>query len=83
MGKQADLVVVDAAGVHQAPNQTEDPYATLVHAARAADVRLTMVAGRVLYRAGEWKTLDAARVAAEAHAEARALVRRAELHRAA
>ncbi len=83
VGKQADLVVVDAAGVHQAPNQTEDPYATLVHAARAADVRLTMVAGRVLYRAGEWRTLDAARVAAEAHAEARALVRRAELHRAA
>ena len=81
VGKQADLVVVDAAGVHQAPNETEDPYVTLVHAARAADVRLTMVAGRTLYRAGEWKTLDAPRVAAEARAEARALVRRAELER--
>jgi len=76
LGKQADLLVVDAAGVHQAPNAADDPYVTLVHAARATDVRLTMVAGRVLYRDGAWSTLDAARAAADARAEARALLRR-------
>ena len=82
-GKQADLVIVDADAPHLAPNATDDPYATLVHAARASDVRLTMVAGRVLYRDGAWATLDPERAAAEARAEARGLVRRAELGAAA
>jgi len=38
-----------------------------------------MVAGRVLYRNGAWTTFDPDRVAAEARAEARGLVRRAGL----
>jgi 5-methylthioadenosine/S-adenosylhomocysteine deaminase len=83
VGKQADLIVVDAAGAHLAPHAEADPYITLVHAARATDVRLTMVAGRVLWRDGAWTTLDGARVAAEARAEARGLLRRAEIGRAA
>jgi 5-methylthioadenosine/S-adenosylhomocysteine deaminase len=78
-GKQADLAVVSAQALHQAPNAMEDPYATLVHATHASDVRLTMVAGRALYRDGAWTTLDAERAAADARAEARALVRRAGL----
>jgi 5-methylthioadenosine/S-adenosylhomocysteine deaminase len=78
VGKQADVVVVNTAGLHQAPHADQDPYATLVHATRASDVRLTLVAGRPLYRDGEWKTLDASRVAADAREEARALARRAE-----
>ena len=77
-GKQADVIVLDTSASHHAPNAEADPYAAIVHAARAADVRLTMVAGRVLYRGGEWTTLDAARAAADARAEARGLVRRAE-----
>jgi hypothetical protein len=36
-----------------------------------------MVAGRVLYRDGAWSTLDPERVVADAHAEARGLMRRA------
>ncbi|MBI5711446.1 MAG: amidohydrolase family protein [Candidatus Eisenbacteria bacterium] len=76
-GKQADVAVVDHTGPHVAPNETHDPYVTLVHAARASDVRLTMVAGRVLYRDGAWATLDPERAVAEARAEARGLVRRA------
>ncbi|HEY6866284.1 MAG TPA: amidohydrolase family protein [Candidatus Eisenbacteria bacterium] len=82
-GKQADLIVVDAAAPHQAPNESADPYAAVVHAARAGDVRLTMVAGRVLYRDGAWTTLDAARAAADARAEARGVLRRAGSARAA
>jgi len=77
-GKQADVIVMDAAAPHWAPNEALDPYATVVHAARAADVRLTMVAGRTLYRDGRWSTLDPERVVAEARAEARGLVRRME-----
>ena len=83
VGKQADLIVVDAAGPHLAPHADADPCTTLVHAARATDVRLTMVAGRVLWRDGAWTTLDGARAAAEARDEARGLVRRAESGRAA
>ena len=80
--KQADVIVVDHTAPHLAPNETLDPYTTLVHAARATDVRLTMVAGRILYRDGTWTTLEPERVAAEARAEARALVRRADIGRA-
>jgi hypothetical protein len=46
-------------------------------ATRASDVWLTMVAGRILYRDGEWTTLDRERVPAEARAAARDLARRA------
>jgi 5-methylthioadenosine/S-adenosylhomocysteine deaminase len=77
VGKQADLAVVDTTGPHHAPDPTRDPYATLVHAARAADVRLTMVAGRVLYRDGAWATLDPRAVQADARAELAGLLRRA------
>ena len=75
-GKQADVIVVDVSAPHHAPGPTDDPYPTLVHAARASDVRLTMVAGRVLYRSGAWTTLDPERAAADARAEARGLLRR-------
>ncbi|HTM57872.1 MAG TPA: amidohydrolase family protein [Candidatus Udaeobacter sp.] len=78
-GKQADLILVDARAPHLAPRAEVDPYAALVHAARPGDVRLTMVAGRVLYRDGAWSTLDPDRVPAEAEAEARGLFARARL----
>jgi len=81
-GKQADVIVVDHTAPHLAPNETLDPYTTLVHAARATDVRLTMVAGRILYRSGTWTTLEPERVASEARAEARGLVLRAGIGRA-
>jgi len=78
-GKQADIAVVDATGPHHAPDAIRDPYATLVHAARASDVRLTMVAGRVLYRDGAWTTLDPRAAQADGRAELAGLLRRATL----
>jgi len=78
VGKQADVIVVDAAGLHAAPSAERDPYVAVVHACRATDVRLTMVAGRILYRNGEWATLDAHRAGADARAECRGLLRRME-----
>ena len=78
VGKQADVIVVEGEGPHLAPNASRDPYSTLVYAARPSDVRLTMVAGRVLYRDGAWSTLDAGRAAADARAETQGLLRRME-----
>jgi len=77
-GKQGDVMVLDVSGPHLAPNEELDPYATIVHAARATDVRLTMVSGRILYRDGSWATLDAERTAAESRAESRRLRGRLE-----
>ena len=65
-GKSADLCAVSLAGPHVHP--VHDPNAALIHAARGSDVVLTMVAGRVVYRAGRHTTIDVpvvtARVAA-------------------
>ncbi len=77
IGKQADLAVVDVRSAHHGPDPGADPYATLVHSSRACDVRLTMVAGRVLYQEGAWTTLDPESVKANAASERRSLLRRA------
>ncbi|MER3473046.1 MAG: hypothetical protein C4335_03235 [Armatimonadota bacterium] len=54
-GKQADLCVVSLAGVHAFP--TYDPYAGLVFSARASDVLMTMVGGKVVYQQGQFPLL--------------------------
>lgn len=78
-GKQADIAIVDVSGPHHGPAPERDPYAALVHSARAADVRLTMVAGRVLYRDGAWTTLDPRAIQADARAELTGLLKRASV----
>jgi cytosine/adenosine deaminase-related metal-dependent hydrolase len=55
-GLDADLCAVSLQGAHVRP--VNEPLATLFHAARATDVVLTVVRGRVLYRAGKVATLD-------------------------
>jgi cytosine/adenosine deaminase-related metal-dependent hydrolase len=75
-GKRADVAVVDVAKAHHAPFADRDPYTTLVHAARADDVRLTMVDGHVLYAHGSHRTLDPERAVADATRESRALFAR-------
>jgi len=77
-GKAADLAVVRHDLAHHGPQPAADPYATIVHACRADDVRLTVCAGRVLWRDGAHATLDAPRAVSDARLEALALVRRAE-----
>ncbi len=77
-GKQADVIVLDARGAHVAPVDPADPYTAIVHAARATDVLLTMVAGRVLYRDGAWTTLDPELVVRDAEHQSQALQRRVE-----
>ena len=78
-GKAADVIVVDHSAPHHGPLPDADPCTTLVHACRPGDVRLTMVAGRALWREGAWATLDGERATSDARMEARGLLRRAEL----
>jgi 5-methylthioadenosine/S-adenosylhomocysteine deaminase len=54
-GKQADLCVLSLEGVHTCP--VYDPYAALVFSARASDVVMTMVAGKIIYQRGEYPLL--------------------------
>ncbi|MEW2261464.1 amidohydrolase [Streptomyces sp. NPDC047853] len=60
---RADLVLVDLTGPHTQP--VHDLAATLVHSARSADVRTTIVDGRVLMRDRELLTLDVRAVVRE------------------
>jgi len=75
VGKCADLIVVDRNRPHLAPGP--DPYSTLVYAARASDVRTTIVDGEPLVDDFETTRIDRAEVAADAYAAARDLAARA------
>src|ERR1019366_2833607 len=55
-GKRADLIAVRLDVPHSTP--ASDPYATLVYSTRASDVCLTVCDGSVLFRDGNWTTLD-------------------------
>jgi 5-methylthioadenosine/S-adenosylhomocysteine deaminase len=70
-GKDADLCAVSLAAPHVRP--VHDPLAALFHAARAPDVVLTVVRGRVLQRDGVLATLDAGAVAERMDETARRL----------
>ena len=65
-GMRADLVVLDASGPSWHP--AGDAASHAVYAGHGADVVLTMVDGRVLYRDGNWTTVDVEE--AKAHVEA-------------
>ncbi len=70
-GKQADLIVVDVNQAHLTP--LYDPYSHLVYAARYADVRHVMVAGRWLLKDRRLLTLNWEEIAAQAQNYARDL----------
>lgn len=55
-GYRADLILLDRSGAHWTP--CRDIADMLVYAAQGSDVRLTMVDGKVLYRDGEYATID-------------------------
>jgi len=57
-GLEADLVAVRLDAAHQTP--AYDPAAALVFSSNARDVRLTVVAGREVFREGRVTTLDEA-----------------------
>lgn len=59
-GFQADITIVDLSSLHQQP--VNDPAAALLFSSSGRDVRLTMVAGREVYRDGCMLTIDEAGV---------------------
>jgi 5-methylthioadenosine/S-adenosylhomocysteine deaminase len=63
-GRRADLIVVDTTAPHLQP--MFDPIAQVVYAAKASDVRTTVVHGRVLMHDRVVKTLDRRAVLADA-----------------
>lgn len=56
VGFAADLTVLDISAVHMQPMY--DITANVVYSANNGDVKLTMVDGKVLYRNGEFTTID-------------------------
>lgn len=77
VGRRADVIVIDRDRPHLLPGP--DPYSTIAYAARADDVRLTMVDGEILVNAFEPSWFDPAEVARTAKREAEALAGRAAL----
>ncbi len=55
-GFEADIIMLDFDKVHLTP--CHNVISNAVYAARGSDVVLTMVAGRILYENGEFKTID-------------------------
>ncbi len=76
-GRRADLIVVDAQGLHLAPGT--DPYSALVYGCRPTDVRATLVDGDVVAREGGLAWADMREVASDARHAGRALADRAKL----
>jgi 5-methylthioadenosine/S-adenosylhomocysteine deaminase len=63
-GREADIICVAVDGPHTAPMY--DPFSHLVFAARATDVRHTVVRGRVVVRNRSLQSIDRERVEAQA-----------------
>jgi 5-methylthioadenosine/S-adenosylhomocysteine deaminase len=76
-GKRADLIVIDRDRPHLVPGP--DPYSTIVYAARATDVRTTVVDGDVLVDGFVPTRMDAHGIAAAASTAARELAARARV----
>ena len=62
-GFKADLIVLDVNGPNMCPN--DDMANALIYSADGKDVCLTMCDGRVLYRDGEYTTIDIEKTIAE------------------
>ncbi len=75
-GRLADVTIVDLSGTHLRP--THDILQTLVYCARAADVRDTIIDGRVVMRRRRILTVDEAALVEEADAMGRELFDRAQ-----
>ena len=66
IGKRADLILVDVSGARQTPMY--DPVSHLVYVVRGADVRTTVVNGRVLMKDRKVSSLNEAEVIRDARA---------------
>ena len=60
VGNRADLIVLDMSGIHTTPSH--DMLSNVLYASQGSDVVLTMVDGNVLFKDGEFTTLDIEKV---------------------
>jgi 5-methylthioadenosine/S-adenosylhomocysteine deaminase len=74
VGKRADVIVVDLNRLHAAPET--DVVSSIVYSAQAADVRTTIIEGRIVMHDSKLMTMNEADVIAEANHEAKALAER-------
>ena len=65
VGKKADMIIVDTTAPHATPMY--NVYAQLVYALKAADVRTTVISGKVVMEDGKLLTMDEAAVLAKAN----------------
>jgi len=77
VGKRADVIVVDLNQLHSSPKP--DVISSLVYSAQPADVRVTIIDGRVVMRDGKLSALNEGDVIVDANREASALAKRAGL----
>jgi 5-methylthioadenosine/S-adenosylhomocysteine deaminase len=75
VGKQADVVVIDAGRPHLAPRH--DPTSLLVYSAQGGDVCMVLVDGRILLDDGVLTTIDEETLLEQAKAQTLGLLRRA------
>jgi len=76
VGKQADLILVDLSALNLSPvleAPVRNIVPNLVYAASGREVKMVMVAGKILMRDGEVLTADEEAVRAEAQAQAEAV----------
>ena len=76
VGKFADAIIVNLAGLHSAP-RNDDVISTLIYSAQSSDVRTTIIDGRVVMRDRKLLTLDESEVLISANQEAQELAGRA------
>jgi 5-methylthioadenosine/S-adenosylhomocysteine deaminase len=75
VGKQADVVVVDAGRPHLAPRH--DPTSLLVYSAQGGDVCMVLIDGRIVLDDGVLTTIDEEKLLEQAKAQTQSLLRRA------
>jgi 5-methylthioadenosine/S-adenosylhomocysteine deaminase len=76
IGKKGDLIVIDRDRPHLV--SADDPYSTIVYAARGSDVVTTVVDGEILVADGRAVRVDRAEIVAEARTAARTLLARSQ-----
>ena len=76
VGKQADLILLDASKPHYFPHH--NPVSSIAYSAQAADVSTVLVNGKVLMENYELKTIDVEETVREAERMAFDLVSRAK-----
>ncbi len=75
-GKRADLIIVDRDRPHLLPG--DDPWSTIVYAARGSDVTTTIVDGTILVEDGKPLHMDPREILSSAREAARDLAARSE-----